>query len=76
MNTKSIFSSVTFWGSVTSIVSLFFPKVFAALGWDPQTTASYIVGAIGFVITVYGRFTATKAVTLTGAPSAAPPLGK
>ena len=76
MNTKSIFQSITFWGSVTSIVSLFFPKVFTALGWDPQTTASYIVGAIGFVITVVGRLRATQTVTLTGSPSATPTLGK
>jgi hypothetical protein len=68
MNTKSIFSSVTFWGSVTSMVALFFPKLFTALGWDPQTTASYIVGAIGFAVTAYGRLRATQPVTLTGAP--------
>jgi hypothetical protein len=68
MPTKSIFTSVTFWGSITSLLAMFFPKIFTALGWDPQTTASYVVAAIGFVITVIGRFRASTQppVTLTG----------
>jgi hypothetical protein len=75
MGTKSIFASKVFWGSVMSLLALFFPGLFKALGWSPAHAASYIVGAIGFAFTVYGRLVATKTVTLTGAPSSAPPLG-
>lgn len=71
MPTKSIFQSVTFWGSVISVVALFFPKLFVALGMDPQTVASDIVGGIGFAVTVWGRLRATQPVTVTGSPKTA-----
>ena len=70
MPTKSIFTSLTFWGSFTALVSAFAPKVFVVLGMDPQTVASGIVSVIGFVLTVWGRFRAKQPVTLTGSPKA------
>ena len=71
-NAKSIFSSTTFWGSVVSLVSMLAPHVYANIvGSATQTTVvATIVGVIGFLITVYGRFTATQPVTLTGKPKA------
>jgi hypothetical protein len=76
MVSKSVFSSVTFWGSVTALVAALAPGVFVKLGYDAPTVASYIVSAIGFGVTVYGRITATQAVTLTGGTPAAPLAGK
>jgi hypothetical protein len=66
MVSKSIFSSVTFWGAITSLVAALCPVVFVKLGFDAPTVAAYITSAIGFAITVYGRFTATQTVTLKG----------
>lgn len=77
MVSKSIFQSVTFWGSVTALVASLAPSVFVKLGYSPQTVAADIVAGIGFIITVYGRFTAKQQVTLAGGivtptPPAAP----
>lgn len=63
---KSILSSLTFWGALLAFVASLFPQVFAYLGHDPASTATYIVGAIGFVIAVIGRIKASQPVTLTG----------
>lgn len=70
--TKSLFTSVTFWGSVVSLLALFQPKLFVALGVQPSAVAVYIQGAVGFGITAWGRLRATKAVTLTGKPKMPP----
>jgi len=68
---KSILMSTTFWGAIISAFSLLFPNVYAKFGITDQTVlVSHIVGAIGTIITIYGRFTATKKVTLTGRPPA------
>ena len=67
-DTKSIFSSLTFWGAVLTVLGQFEPKVFTAIGADPNVVAQYITTAVGFAITVYGRWRASTAVTLTGAP--------
>jgi hypothetical protein len=78
---KSIFTSVTFWGTVLAAFSALFPTIYAKLGiTDPTAVASQIVAAashiisgISYIIILYGRFRATKLVTLTGAPPAPPP---
>jgi predicted fused transcriptional regulator/phosphomethylpyrimidine kinase len=66
IQTKSIFASTTFWGSVVSLVAMLFPHIFANIAGDyPQTTVvSMIVAIIGFITTVYGRFTAVQPVSL------------
>jgi hypothetical protein len=71
---KSIFSSTTFWGSIVSLIAMVAPHLYSNIaGSASQTTVvSTIVGIIGFIITVYGRFTAKQVVTLTGAN---PPAG-
>jgi hypothetical protein len=68
MPTKSIFASVTFWGAVVTAFSLLFPHLYTTLGLPPDASvvATHIVGGIGTAITIYGRFHATQAVTLTG----------
>jgi hypothetical protein len=73
---KSIFQSVTFWGAVTSLIAMLAPELFVKLGYDPQTVAADIVAGIGFIVTLYGRFTAKQLVTLGGGvviPPALPP---
>lgn len=68
---KSIFQSTTFWGAVMTALAMSFPTIFTKLNITTANTATiaqYIVQAIGFVITVYGRFTAKQVVTLTGGP--------
>lgn len=64
---KSIFTSVTFWGTAIAAFSTLFPVVYAKLGITDQTVlASHIVAGIGYCIAVYGRFRATTRVNLTG----------
>jgi energy-converting hydrogenase Eha subunit C len=67
-NVKSIFSSTTFWGSIVSLVAMLAPHIYANIAGSASQTAvvSTIVAVVGFVVTVYGRFTATQKVTLTG----------
>jgi len=72
---KSIFSSVTFWGAVLTALAIAVPSLTAKFGLTTQnvsTDATWIVGAISTVITIYGRFTSKQVVTLTGAN---PPAG-
>jgi hypothetical protein len=66
---KSILQSTTFWGAVISLLSTLAPHVFANLfGGASQTViVSNIITGIGFIITVYGRFSAKQVVTWTGA---------
>jgi hypothetical protein len=69
---KSIFTSVTFWGAVVSVFAQAVPTIAAKLGvtsGNSLAIAGDITTAIGFIITVYGRFTANQTVTLTGGPS-------
>lgn len=71
---KSIFTSVTFWGTAISFFAVMFPSVWAKLGiTDQAALATHIVATIGAIVAIYGRFRATKLVTLTGAPPAPPP---
>ena len=67
---KSIFQSTTFWGAVLSLFSQFAPHIYANLfgGASQATIVGDIMTGIGFLVTVYGRFTAKQAVTLTGGP--------
>jgi fumarate reductase subunit D len=77
---KSIFTSVTFWGTVLAAFSTLFPTIYAKLGITDQAAVasqivavvSHIISGISYVIIVYGRFRATKHVTLTGNPPAVP----
>lgn len=71
---KSIFQSTTFWGSVVSLVSVLFPKFFSTLFGTASQTAIVgdIMTGIGFVMTVYGRFTAKQVVTLAGGAPPSP----
>jgi hypothetical protein len=72
---KSIFQSVTFWGSVLTALAIAIPSVSSKFGLTTATAATdaqYIVQAIGVAITIYGRFTAKQVVTVTGAN---PPAG-
>jgi hypothetical protein len=68
---KSIFTSKTFWGSLLGLVAILFPHAFAHLLTaanisDPSLLSDKIVGGIGGALAIYGRWTATQPVTLTG----------
>jgi hypothetical protein len=66
---KSIFSSVTFWGAVLTAASIAVPGLSAKFGLTSATVstdATWIVGAIGTVITIIGRLRASQPVTVTG----------
>jgi hypothetical protein len=71
---KSIFSSTTFWGAVVSLFGVLAPGIYAKLfsGTAQTTIVTDIMTGIGFIMTIYGRFTAKQVVTLTGAN---PPAG-
>jgi hypothetical protein len=66
---KSIFKSTTFWGAILTALAIAVPTLTAKFGLtsaNVSTDAQWIVGAITTVITIYGRFTASQPVTLTG----------
>jgi hypothetical protein len=66
---KSIFASVTFWGSVLTALAIAFPATSAKFGLTSSNTAAdaqWIVGAIGTVVTIYGRLRASQPATITG----------
>lgn len=68
-NVKSIFQSVTFWGSAITAFAIALPSVAAKLGITTANTAAiaqWIIGAAGTVIAIYGRFSAKQSVSLTG----------
>ena len=69
--TKSILQSTTFWGAIIALLGTVAPHIYANLfGSASQTVVvSGIVSVVGFIITVYGRFTAKQVVTLTGGPT-------
>ena len=66
---KSIFSSKTFYGAVIALLSVLFPHVYANLGITDANAAALvdkIVGGFGGILAIYGRFSATQSVSLTG----------
>jgi hypothetical protein len=70
---KSIFESKTFYGAILALTAVLFPTLYAhiltSVGiMDPNLIAAKIVGGIGGVLAIYGRFVATQAVTLMGSP--------
>jgi uncharacterized membrane protein YwaF len=68
---KSIFQSTTFWGSIISLFAVAAPTIYTKLfgSASQATVANDILLGIGFIVTVYGRFTAKQPVTLTGSPT-------
>jgi uncharacterized membrane protein len=69
MPTKSIFTSVTFYGAVISLLGIVAPKISTALGITTANSAAIAqeaVAVVGFLITLWGRVRATTKVTLTG----------
>jgi hypothetical protein len=68
--TKSIFTSVTFYGTVLMALGAISPKLYAALGiTDPGAAAQILVTLVGWGIAVYGRLRAKKLATITGKPA-------
>lgn len=62
--TKSALASLTVWGAVASLVNAFLPHLFVVLGANPDVAAQYVVGVIAFVVTVIGRYKASKQITV------------
>lgn len=61
---KSILTSKTFYGALIMLLSFFIPKltdIGAQSAWVDQLSMM-----AGFILTIVGRFTATKKVTITG----------
>jgi hypothetical protein len=72
--TKSIVTSVTFWGAVLTALAAVFPGLFTKVfGATPTATVAQDV-VIGFttLLTFWGRIRATQPVTITGAPAVPP----
>jgi hypothetical protein len=70
---KSIFTSVTFWGAIVSLVATVVPSAFSIVGLgasasDQSVVVAHIVQIVGFGITVYGRLAATKATYIVPPP--------
>jgi hypothetical protein len=63
---KSILQSKTFWGALIALVAVLFPGTFAKIGIPQADLVDKVVGGIGAVLAIYGRFSATQMVTLTG----------
>ncbi len=62
MDTKSIFSSKTFWGLVLAIAAPLAAKYGYTL--DTEGWSNDLVTGIGAVLAIWGRWTATKAVRI------------
>jgi hypothetical protein len=77
IDSKSIFTSKTFWGAVISLLAQFVPHLFVMFGATSDAAGQaavvgWAVTIIGFGWTVYGRFMANKPVTVTGGPMVPP----
>ncbi|CAB4190198.1 hypothetical protein UFOVP1288_44 [uncultured Caudovirales phage] len=59
VDVKNIFASKAIWGSVVALVSAIAPTVLPLVGIQPGELAS-ITGALGALLAIYGRLTATK----------------
>lgn len=67
MPSKNILMSKTFWGAALALVAVLFPGVFVTLGLgDSAMLADKIVGGLGAVLAIYGRFAATSTVSILG----------
>ena len=65
---KSFLISVTLWGVLVSAFATFMPHIYSNI-FGTTSQAQIVQGAmqaVGIVITIYGRFRATKTITLTG----------
>jgi hypothetical protein len=65
---KSVLASKTFWGSIIAALGVIVPKV---AGFDLNSIWPVATVIVGAIVSVIGRFTAKKQVTLTGAPPSA-----
>ena len=78
MDSKSIFTSVTFWGAVLSLLLPMLAPTLNKYGIPlpaVDTLAGKVVEAITFGVTLYGRFHATQPVHVVppGTPSSGAP---
>jgi VIT1/CCC1 family predicted Fe2+/Mn2+ transporter len=65
---KSVLASKTFWGSIIAALGVIVPKI---AGLDLNSIWPVATVIAGAVMSIVGRFTAKKKVTLTGSsPSA------
>lgn len=70
-NAKSILTSKTFWGAAVMLAATYAPILFTHLGFSADASTQSmavdkILSAVGFAITVYGRWVANKPVSLMG----------
>jgi len=68
MDTKKWYASKTIWGSIFMLVALILSGFGYTLNADDQITladiATAIGGAVGVVLTIIGRVTASKKITM------------
>lgn len=60
METKPIWASKTFWGTMVTFLSPWLTKWLGVDGFDWSGIEDHIVAVIGAVLAVYGRWTAVK----------------
>ena len=60
-NTKNVLLSKTFWGAVIGLL----PQAIQLFGWNwPDGLTEQIMGAIGTILVIFGRFTADSTLTI------------
>ena len=72
---KSIFKSTTFWSAAIGALTMLFPTLAAKFGITTDSVANiaqHIVLGLSTIGVIYGRFTATQTVTLTGGAPPSP----
>lgn len=68
-NVKSILTSTTLWGAILGLLSTLFPSIYTKLGLTDANQIAVIqqiVAGVSGIIVIYGRFTATQVVTISG----------
>jgi uncharacterized membrane protein len=61
MNSKNVVLSKTVWGGIIALL----PQVLQMFGIDaPDGIAEQLMGVIGFILVIWGRFTAKTSLTV------------
>lgn len=62
METKPIWASKTFWGTMITFASPWLTKWLGVEGFDWSGIEDHIVAVVGAALAVYGRWTAVKGI--------------
>ena len=64
--TKQFLTSKSFWGSVVTLIAMFWPKLFTIFGTDNAGLVDHIVGGLGGALAIYGRWVANMPLSFGG----------